>query len=110
MSGFGQAPVAAHLLSNVSGTVTGNSFWGALKDMTVHAGLYLPSGTATVSVDIEVSNLSTHWLRLGTIALTQNTTHDGFCIAAKWLWWRARVTQWQASDPETTLSVTIAGL
>lgn len=110
MQGFGNYPVAVKLLENANGVQTGQPYLGSLKDLTVQATLVVPTGTATVVTDIEVSNDNIAWLRIATLTTQHAIPSEGFCTAARWLYWRARIASWDATDNDTLLTVTLVGV
>lgn len=92
----------------LSATVTGPgaSFPVETKGATFQVTA-VGTGTVTCSVDIEVSNNNTNWLKLATVALNGATPKsDGFATLAPWGFVRANPTSITAGSP--TITVTMA--
>jgi len=104
---------SVEILTNKTTTGAGNKFTPRYVKRSFQAYGTTSSGSGSVSIKIEASNIAipdeTDWIELGTIYLTLGTTRttDGFTTDAPWRHVRGNVTS--ISGTGASVSATMGG-
>jgi len=61
--------------------------------------------TPAATVDIEVSNDKSQWIKMGTITLSGAEDTDGFASSASWKYVRANVTSISGASADVTVTM-----